>query len=243
VRTAAGAAVDRARRGADVDDDVTVPRPNRRRSGVKLPGDVVAEIVREVGERNAPRLVQKVDDARGAFERERYSDAKRMISVVAKEAPGASAVRELLGLTLYRLEYYRAAGVELQAYATLTGAVDQHPVLADCYRAQRKWAKVEALWAELREESPSAELVAEGRIVTAGARADQGNLQGGIELLEKAPRPKGKVRVHHLREWYVLADLLDRAGETPRARRLFERIVEIDPAFADVVDRLRTLGN
>ena len=240
MRKAAGAAVDRARRADE--DEVLAPRP-KRRGGLKLPGDVVAELVREVGAASAPRLVQKVDDARGAFERERYSDAKRMISVVAKEAPGAGAVRELLGLTLYRLERYRDAGNELQAFATLTGSVDQHPVLADCYRAQRKWAKVETLWAELREMSPSAELVAEGRIVTAGARADQGNLQGGIELLEKAPRPRGKARVHHLREWYVLADLLDRAGEAPRARRLFERIVEIDPAFADVVDRLRTLGS
>ena len=37
-----------------------------------------------------------------------------------------------------------------------------------------------------------------------------------------------KVRPHHLKLWYVLADLYDRAGESPRARALFRRIREHD---------------
>ena len=54
--------------------------------------------------------------------------------------------------------------------------------------------------------------------------------------------PPKKVREHHLRQWYVLADLYDRAGETPRSRTLFERIRAVDPSFADVTARLRQLG-
>ena len=39
------------------------------------------------------------------------------------------------------------------------------------YRAQARWADVDELWQELREASPSGELVTEGRIVAAGAQA------------------------------------------------------------------------
>ena len=34
---------------------------------------------------------------------------------------------------------------ELEAYADLSGSVDQNPVLMDCYRATRRWRKVEEL--------------------------------------------------------------------------------------------------
>ena len=84
------------------------------------------------------------------------------------------------GLTLYRLERWRQAAAELEAYRALTGSADQLPVLADCYRALRRYDRVDELWAELREASPSAALVTEGRIVAAGALADQGDLQGAI---------------------------------------------------------------
>ena len=47
---------------------------------------------------------------------------------------------------------------------------------------------------------------------------------------------------HHLRLWYALADLYERAGDLPRARELFDRVREHDAAFADVAERLAALG-
>ena len=91
-------------------------------------------------------------------------------------------------------------------------------MLADCYRALRRYDRVEALWDELRAASPSAAIVTEGRIVTAGARADQGDLRGAIGLLERSAATPRRVRDHHLRQWYALADLYDRSGDAPRAR-------------------------
>ena len=117
--------------------------------------------------------------------------------------PDARAVRELLGLTYYRLERWKKATVELEAYRHLTGAVDEHPVLADCYRALRRWTAVEELWEELRAASPSAELVMEGRIVAAGALADRGRLEEAIAMMRPAAREPRRVQDHHLRAWYV----------------------------------------
>jgi tetratricopeptide (TPR) repeat protein len=217
-------------------------RPRVRDKVKPLPADVVVELQQAVGATRAARLEERLDAARGAFERERYGDARRIVAKLALEAPGAAAVRELHGLTLYRLERWRQAAGELEAYRLLTASVDQHPVLADCYRALKRFTAVEELWDELRSVSPSAEVMAEGRIVMAGSMADRGQVAEAIALLEKAPPVTKRLRDHHLRTWYALADLYDRAGDVPRARQMFRRINEIAPGFADVDYRLSGLG-
>ena len=138
--------------------------------------------------------------------------------------PDAAAVRELLGLVQYRLGNYPAATKELLAFADLTGSVEQHPVLMDCFRAQRRYDRGRELWEELAQSSPSGALVTEGRIVLAGALADDGRLQDAIATLARRADDVKRVQPHHLRLWYALADLYERAGEIPRARELFERV-------------------
>ena len=59
--------------------------------------------------------------------------------------------------------------------------------------------------------SPQPGLLAEGRIVAAGALADQGELQAAVRMMTHGTSDPHKVQEHHLREWYVLADLYDRA--------------------------------
>lgn len=233
------AIADRAAARASAAPVVADERPKRKPA---LPDEVVDELVRVVGSRRAPKLSERLDGARRSFERERYEEARRILNLLAKEAPSAAAVRELLGLTFYRLGKWRQAAAELEAFRTLTGSVEQHPVLADCYRALGRFHEVDALWSELREVSPSAELVAEGRIVAVGALADQGQLAAAISLMEKAPAVGSRLREHHLRQWYVLADLEDRAGNSTKATSLFRRIQQQSPGFADVDARLAALG-
>ncbi|HEX6568800.1 MAG TPA: tetratricopeptide repeat protein, partial [Acidimicrobiales bacterium] len=175
------------------------------------------------------------------FRRERYEDARRILRPLAEQAPGASSVRELYGLTLYRLGRWAQARRELEAFRTQTGSTEQHPVLADANRALGRYDEVEELWEELRAASPSAELVAEGRIVAAGALADQGRLDDAIALLDAAPKPAHRPMLHHLRIAYAQADLYERAGDLPRARELFGLVAATDPDFVDVQARLRAL--
>jgi tetratricopeptide (TPR) repeat protein len=137
---------------------------------------------------------------------------------------------------------YNAAAKELEAYVELSDSVDQHPVLMDCYRAQRRWKKVGELWTELAAVSPSADVVTEGRIVAAGALADQGRLPDALELLRKRGAPVRQPKDHHLRLWYALADLEERAGNLARARELFHQVARVEPGFTDVAERLAALG-
>jgi len=194
-----------------------------------------------VGANRVARFESRLKDASDAFRRERYEEARRLLRPLAEQAPGASSVRELYGLTLYRLGRWAQATRELEAFRTQTGSTEQHPVLADCARALGRYAEVEELWDELRAASPSGAVVAEGRIVAAGALADQGRLDEAIALLEAGNRPSKKLMLHHLRMSYALADLYERAGDLPKARDLFGRVAATDPDFVDIQARLRAL--
>ena len=199
-------------------------------------------LVRALGEAKGGRAAGRLDQAARAFRTERFEDALRLLAPLARDAPEVAEVRELHGLVLYRLGRFEAATRELEAFRDLSGSVEQHPVLADCYRAMRHWADVEALWRELGAVSPSAELVTEGRIVRAGAKADRGEMSAAIGVLEKGWRLPSRPRQHHLRRAYALADLYERSGRSPRARELFRWIESHDPQLADVSQRVRTLS-
>lgn len=181
-------------------------------------------------------------EAADAFAADRDRDALRLLRPLRAAVPASPSVRELLGLALYRTGQFRAAAKELEEYAARTGDVDQHPVLMDCYRAERKWGRVDELWRELADVSPSSELVTEGRIVLAGSLADRGRLGEAVALLDRRAGEVKQVKPHHLRLWYALADLQERSGNLPRARALFDQVRRHDPAFADVAERLAALG-
>jgi tetratricopeptide (TPR) repeat protein len=161
---------------------------------------------------------------------------------VADEAPTAASVRELLGLTYYRLGQWKLAVRELEAHAALSSSTSSAPALADAYRALGRHDRVAELWEEVRATSHDPATVAEGRIVAAGSLADRGRLGDAIALLEQGRLSAKRPEDHHLRLWYALADLYERAGEVPRARDLFERVARHDPGFVDVVARRRALG-
>jgi tetratricopeptide (TPR) repeat protein len=196
-----------------------------------------------VGDVAAKRLTAKLALALDAFERERWQDAKRIIIPVSRDCPGIKLIHEIAGLSLYRLGQWRDAADHLeQARAVSGGEVLNHPVLADCYRALMRYDKVDELWRELKEASPDPEIIAEGRIVAAGALADKGDVQAAVRLMQLAKQDPAKVREHHLREWYVLADLYDRSGDLINARTIFQKIASNDSNFSDIRDRLATLG-
>ncbi len=234
--------------------EVERPRPQRHVGpGARpdQPPDLPPHIATELATAAGPdwgvlkeRVTERLAAAIGAYERERYRDAGRIFKVVVDLLPNAPSVRELAGLCQYRQGYWRAALTNLEAFAALTGSVDQHPVRMDCERALGRRRRVEALWDELRTGSPEPEVLAEGRLVLAGTLADGGDMAGAIDLLVRAGagRLVRNPAERHLRQWYVLGDLMERSGELSRARELFARIDAVEPDAYDVPDRLESLG-
>lgn len=196
-----------------------------------------------VGPRRAQRLEQRIGQAAAAFAGERFGEARQILAPIVREVPDLPEARELYGLTLYRLGRWKDAARHLDAFVELSGgSTEQHPVLADCRRAMGQHGEVQRLWTELREASPSAALVTEGRIVMAGSLADRGELAAAVRLLAQGFRLPKQPREHHLRRAYALADLYERSGDHPQARALFGRLVRLEPDYLDVAERLAALG-
>ena len=216
--------------------------PARRRPPRPVPAPVLAELEGAVGKDRAGRLASKLADGVRSFERDHFDEARQLLQPVADDAPTAASVRQLLGLTYYRLGRWRQAVRELEAYGELSRSTSSTPALADAYRALGRHDKVQELWEEVRVASEDPAVVTEGRIVAAGSLADQGRLADAIALLEKGRLSAKRPEDHHLRLWYALADLYERAGEVPRARDLFERVARHDPELVDVVARRQALG-
>ena len=214
-----------------------------RKAGAGTGGaEAKTELVKALGATRGNRANERLREAAHAFERERYTEARSLLKPIAEQAPQAATVRELLGLTYYRLGQWKLAVQELEAFRQMTGSTEQNPVLADAYRGLKKPRQVEELWDDLREASPSADLVTEGRIVMAGSLADRNKLSEAIALLEKSHRGTKSPQIHHLRQAYALADLYERAGDIARARELFRWVAEREPDFADAAERASSLS-
>ena len=227
------------------EEDPVDTSPPRRGSGSgkprhTVPAPVTEEIADAAGVRAGAKLAERLAEAVHAYDHDRYQDSLRILRPLARAVSTSPAVRELYGLTLYRMGRWREALEEFEQYRLLTDSYDQYPAMMDCQRALHLHRAVDELWEELRQASPSGEVVAEGRIVMAGSLADRGDLRGAIRLLER-DRAIKKPRVHHLREWYALADLFERAGDVTQARDLFRRVEAADPDLFDTHDRLRAL--
>lgn len=194
-----------------------------------------------VGDRLVAGIRRRLEQAEVAYEQEDFRKAWRALDGLSKEAPRVPEVRELTGLTLYRLGRWAPAAAELDALRKLTSRTDLHPVLADCHRAQHRWGDVDELWAELQAAGGSAAVLTEGRIVAAGALGDRGELTEAVRLLSSGFQLPRRPKEHHLRRAYALADLYERAGDVPRARDLFGWLMDQDEFYVDVAERLAAL--
>jgi tetratricopeptide (TPR) repeat protein len=152
-------------------------------------------------------------------------------------------VREILGLALYRRERFRQALRELQAYRRLTGRLDQNHLIADSHRAVGASDKAVVVAREALDPSTRlpAEARAEAAIVAGAALADLGRYEEALTLLRRYDRGEGAARPSDLRVWYVIGDVLERAGRPKDAARVFRRILDHDAGAFDVAERLSRL--
>ena len=211
-----------------------------------LPGDVAADVRRAfIGTAYMrEKMVITLTKAAEGYDRKRYEEALRLGRIVSDAVPGVAPVRELTGLAAYRAERWNMAKVHLRAHFTLTGDPEHLALVMDCDRANRRFRAVEKTFAEIEENEPSADVIAEARIVMASSLADQQRYVEAIDLLVRAGGTKvlRNPAYRHVRMWYALADIFDRSGDQVSARELFARVVVADAEAYDAQARLHELG-
>ncbi len=208
---------------------------------MRLPDEVVAELRATARPGKAEILIKVFAEAATAFAQEDFGEAITLGEQAKHIALRAAAVRELLGLAYYRVEKWQEAARELAAFRRISGSTDQNPVIADCYRAQRKPDKALEICDEIDAGKASPEVHYEGAIVAAGALADLRRIDDAIARLESLELNPATAEAYHLRAWYALADLLERRGRFTQALSYFDAVAGADFDLTDAAERAARL--
>ncbi len=205
-------------------------------------GSLLAEVRATARPGQAERAVRSFEQAVSLLERGRDLPAVTAAEEAKGLTPRSGAVREVLGIALYRAGRYRDALRELQAYRRITGRVDQNHLMADCLRALGAPEKAVAAAREAVSARISEEVRSEAGVVAASALADLGRTEEALAVLRGFAPSSRAARPFDLRIWYVRGDILQRAGRNREAREEFSRVVRHDAQAFDAIERLEALG-
>ena len=155
-----------------------------------------------------------------------------------------AVVRETVGLVGYRAEHWAEAISELRAARRMGGGPGHLAVLADCERALGHPDKAIEISRSAEAEALDPAAAAELTIVTAGARADLGQLDAALVTLEAAGVTAAAVEPWTARLQYAYADLLARAGRRREALDWFMRAHDADTEDeTDAAERVAELAD
>jgi tetratricopeptide (TPR) repeat protein len=225
------------------------PRPShgRRRSAQAtraLPRDVVHELNRTARPGKAHQATARLERAVELLERGDARGAAAEAQKAKEFASRSAAVREVLGMALYGQRRWREALSELQAYRRISGRADQNHLIADAERALGRPERAVPLAEEaLAARGVPIDAKAEAVIVAASALADMGRYDQALGLLRRVKTRDEVARPEVIRVWYVLADILEKAGRADEAAREFRKILRHDPGAYDVAERLAALDH
>ena len=154
--------------------------------------------------------------------------ARTHIAAAKRRAGRVAPVREAAGIAAYLAGDYAEAIAELRTVRRMTGSPEYVPMLADCERGLGRPQRALELIKEVDQRTVSPETRVELVLVAAGARADLGQVDAAIVVLqipELTRLPKGGPLA---RLQYAYADLLERAGRVDEAREWMRKAAASD---------------
>ena len=152
-------------------------------------------------------------------------------------------VREATAETAYAAGDWATALSEYRALQRMGGAADYLPVMADCERALGRPREALKLAKDAASQQLDPAMQLEMVIVEAGARADLGQVDEALRLVDQALNTRRGPREAFARLFYTSADLHERRGHQAEAIRRFQRAMELDEEeLLDSPVRLARLG-
>lgn len=165
--------------------------------------------------------------------------ARAHIAAAKRRAGRVAPVREAAGIAAYLAGDYAEAIAELRTVRRMTGSPEYVPMLADCERGLGRPHRALDLIKEVDQRTVDPSTRVELTLVAAGARADLGQVDAAILVLqvpELTQLPKGGPRA---RLQYAYADLLEKAGRVPESREWMRRAADSDiEGVTDATERV-----
>ena len=227
----------RARDAAPAKPDGAAPTPRRREKA--LPPALKDELDKAAGRKESGRLHDRLEAAARAYDHDRYQEARRYLRALADEAQPR---RPFASCSVSRCTASGSGRPPSRNSRPFTPCRDRSTSTPSSPTATAPAVRPPSrgVWEELRQASPGAELVAEGRIVAA-APADQGDLTGAIdssarpEATSAPPRPPHAPVVRPRRPARA-------SRRHPPGPEIFGRVARHDPTFFDAAARARDLA-
>ncbi len=226
-----------AKRGGRPRRAPAVRKPWIPEDAPRLTGPAWKDVQRAAPPGTAPEVARAITTASEVLDEE-PDRARALLDWAKSVAPRSAAVREAIGVAAYRSGDFATAASELSHYRRMSGREDQNHLLADSLRATGRGDRVREL-IEAMEGRAQPQRQVEGWIVYAGSLADRGDDLRALAVLERLDLEPDRIEPHHLRLWYLAADLCERLGDDDRAQDYLHAIAAFDAEFLDVAERLR----
>jgi tetratricopeptide (TPR) repeat protein len=188
------------------------------------------ELIRVTGKAGQAQALEALEQAAAAFSQGQYRKALAQAETAKAVASRDATVRELLGLSAYRLGRWEQALSELRTYRRIAGDTTHLPVEMDALRALDRPADVEKAWKLLSELGGTPATVKEGRVVYASFLLDEGRPRDAWKVANPG-RIEAEPFEEDLRLWYVAARTAARLEDAPTARKLLDAITQEAPGF------------
>jgi tetratricopeptide (TPR) repeat protein len=207
-----------------------------------LPKWVTESLARVTPKARIPAATAHLETAAKAFAAGKLGKALSEAEAAKELSPREATIRELIGLSAYRLGRWDLALRELRTFRRFTGESTHVPIELDVLRALDRPADVEDLWKRFQQFDADGDTRNEARVVFASFLMDRGEDHRAWEVSD--PKRLGEdPGESELRVWYVAARAAQRLGDTVTARRLYEAVEAADPAFPGLDDLDRLIGS
>lgn len=201
------------------------------------------QLARVAPKGNLGAATDELLSAASHFSRAKYGKALEAAKRAKDLAPRDATIREILALSAYRLGQWDLALRELRTFRRFTGEATHMPVEMDVLRALERPTDVTDVWHELGElRDVGRDTRREAKVVYGSFLLDSGDARGAWEVTNPK-RMDSDPEESEMRVWFVASRAAARLGDQATARKLFEAIERIDPAFPGLDDLGRELRN
>ncbi len=192
-----------------------------------LPRWLKDEILRVTQNDRREVTLTLLSEAAAEFAEGHFGPAHSKLLKAKQLSSRATAIRELLGLTAYRLDKWDEALRELRAFRRLAGDTSHMPIEMDALRALRRPDDVHKTWELYSELGGSPATDAEARVVYGSFLIDEGQPRSAWNIV-KPKRLTKDADEFERRRWYVAARAAALVGDLETARKIATALDEAD---------------
>ena len=165
--------------------------------------------------------------------------ARQFIASAKRRAGRVGVVREAAGIAAYMDGDFAEAIAELRAVRRMSGSEAYVPMMADCERGLGRPRRALELLKEVDLRSVDTDTRVEVALVAAGARADLGQVDAALVLLQAPDLGRLAKGGPRARLEYAYSDLLSQAGREDEARVWLAKAAASDvEGVTDAAERL-----